>query len=717
MKYFLSFTVILITISLIAQKKIELANITDGTFTQRTVHSVNWMNNGQFYSALTDNQVLKFDVTTGEVVESLVNGNDLGIKVDDYSISADESQVLLLTERKSIYRRSFTAVYYLYDIQSGKAQLLSDGRQSYATLSPDGTKIAFTRDNNLFYKDLTSQKEIAITSDGEFNSIINGSTDWVYEEELYLTKAFVWSVDSKKIAYYRFDERGVKEYNLQLWNEGQLYPENYVYKYPKAGEDNSKIEIYVYHLDGGEKVKADIGKETDVYIPRVYWTKDPNTVSIQRLNRLQNRVEVLHVNVKNGSSKVILTDESETYIDFNFCDDLKYLDDGKSFLFSSEKSGFKHFYLYDMDGKLIRQITQGNYEAVDLVGLDQSTKTPVLYYTSTEVSSLERHFYSIDLKGKNKQKLTADPGISRINMSNDCSYYMKYQSAANNPLEVSLYKTSENELIKVLEDNSLLSKAIQEYALVQKEFFTLETIDGTKINAFYLKPDDFSMDKKYPVLVYQYSGPGSQNVSNSWGGSHFIFHQQLVQKRYIVVIVDTRGTGYRGSDFKKVTYKQLGKYETEDLIATGKHLASQPFVDKNRIGIWGWSYGGYMSSLAILKGNEVFSTAMAVAPVTTWRYYDNIYTERYLQRPQDNPSGYDENSPIEFANQLKGKFLLVHGTGDDNVHFQNTVVFQDKLIDAGKQFESFYYPDRPHSMGNRRGHLYELMTNFILDNL
>lgn len=717
MKYYLSCVLLALITLTQAQKQIQLANITDGTFSQRSVRSVNWMNDGQYYSALSENKVEKYDVTTGEVVETIVDGNELDIFINDYRFSADESQVLLLTERQSIYRRSFTAIYYVYDRSSGNSQLLSEGRQSYATFSPDGSKIAFTRDNNLFYKDLATDSEVAITADGEFNKIINGSSDWVYEEELYITKAFEWSVDSKKIVYYRFDERNVREYNMQLWNDAALYPQDYVYKYPKAGEDNSVIELYVYHLNNKSKVPVDIGEETDIYIPRVYWTKDAELISVQRLNRRQNVLDVLHVNASTGKSEVVLTDESDTYIDFTFCDDLTYLDNGKQFLFSSEKSGYKHFYLYDMNGNLDRQVTSGDYEAVELVGLDQSKKTPVLYYTSTEISPLEQHFYQIDLRSKGKKKLSDKAGNSSINMSDDCSYYMTYHSAADQPLKVSLYKTAENQLIKVLEDNAGLAQVTADYQVSDKEFFTFNTVDGTSLNGFYLKPKDFSAGKEYPVLVYQYSGPGSQNVSNSWSGSHFTFHQYLVQQGYIVAVIDTRGTGSRGEAFKKLTYKQLGKYETEDLIATGKYLANLPFIDSDRIGVWGWSYGGYMSSLAILKGADVFSIAIAVAPVTTWRFYDTIYTERYLQRPQENASGYDDNSPIHHADKLTGNFLLIHGTGDDNVHFQNAVALQNELIKAGKQFDTFYYPDKAHGLGNRRGHVYEMMAEFLLEKL
>ena len=698
-----------------AQKQIEVSNIIDGSFSQKSVRSLNWMKDGQYYSALADNKVIKYDVRTGEEVETLVDGEALSLSIDDYNFSEDETMVLLLTDRQSIYRRSFTAVYYIYSREDGSLEKLSDGRQSYATLSPDNQKIAFTRDNNLFYKDLSSGQEVAVTTDGKFNFIINGSTDWVYEEELYLTKAFEWSPDSRKIAYYRMDESSVREYNMQVWNNGALYPEDYRYKYPKAGEANSLVEINLFDLQAKSKIKADIGTETDIYIPRIYWTKSAQTLSIQRLNRLQNQLDILHVDAATGSSKVILTDKSDTYIDFTFCDDLTYLDNGKQFLFSSEKSGFKHFYLYNMDGSLVRQVTTGDFEAISLVGLDQSKKTPLLYYISTEDSPLERQLYVVALTGKGKKKLTPEAGTYRINMSGDCSYYMSYFSSAERPLTVSLYQTAGNTLVKTMEDNAKLNDSMKEFSIAKKEFLQIDNGQGTMLNAFLLKPADFSADKKYPVLIFQYSGPGSQNVSNSWGGGHFAWHQLLVQRGYVIAVVDTRGTGYRGEAFKKQTYGKMGQYEAEDHIAAAKWFGTQSWVDANRIGIWGWSYGGYMSTLAMLKGEGIFKSALAVAPFT-WKYYDTIYSERYLGLPQDNEAGYEDNNIVNHADKLQGSYFIIHGTGDDNVHFQIAVAMQEALIKAGKQFDSFYYPDKAHGLGYY-GHLYQMMTDWMLENL
>lgn len=714
-KYVFLLLTVVWMLPLLAQQKLEVKNATDGTFRQKSVRSLNWMNDGQFYSALSENKVVKYSVRTGEEVETIVDGNALDITITSYSFSDDESMVLIMTDRKSIYRRSYTAVFYLYEREGKSIRPLSEGRQSYATLSPDNTKVAFTRDNNLFYLDLNTDQEVAVTEDGKFNSIINGSADWVYEEELYLTQAFEWSADSKRLAYIRFNEKGVREYNLQYWDEGALYPRDYRYKYPKPGEANSTVEVHIYSLSNAEKVKVDIGTETDIYIPRIYWTKDANLLAVQRLNRLQNQLDLLHVNAEDGSSKTILTDKSDTYVHFTFCDDLTYLDNGKQFVYSTERSGYKHFYLYNMDGTLANAITKGDYSAMSLVGLDQ--KRRVLYYASTEDSPLEFHLYSVSLSGKGKKKLSSKAGRNTINMSDDCSYYMNYHSSATTPTNVSLYQTKGNSLVKVMEDNAELKKKIDDYGLVDKEFFQIANDNGDQLNGFFLKPADFDESQQYPLLIFQYAGPGSQQVANRWAGGHYMLHQYLAQQGYIIAVVDPRGTGYRGEAFKKVTYKQLGRYETDDLIAVAKRLGDYNYIDQSRMGIWGWSYGGYTSSMCILKGNDVFKTAIAVSPVTTWRFYDTIYTERYLQRPQDNPDGYDDNSPLQHTEKLKGNFLLVHGTGDDNVHFQNSVVLHDKLVENGKQFDSFYYPDRPHSMGNRRGHLYQMMADYIMEKL
>lgn len=703
-----------------AQEKITLADLHEkGTFRQESVYNVNWMNDGKFYSALDNNQVNKMDVTTGETAEILVSGDELepNIKIKSYSFSKDESKILLATDVNYIYRRSFTAKYYVYDFQRETLTPLAENVQMYATFSPDASKVAYVFENNIYIVNLSSGEETQITNDGKINSLINGGSDWVYEEEFYVTKTFYWSPNSQKLAFMTLDESQVKEYTLQKWNDGQLYPENYVYKYPKAGEANSDVWVSVYNLEDGKTTKIDVGKEKDQYIPRVQWTKDSNLLSIIRMNRRQNVMDILHANATSGNTQLVLKEVSDTYVALNYCDDLTYLDDGKHFIHSSEKDGFKHLYLHNLKGDLVRQITSGNWEVESIAGIDQ--KAGKIYYVSTEVSPLDRTFYEIGFNGKKKKALGPLVGITRINMSNDNQYYLNYYHNASTPLKVALYQSKGNKEIKVLKDNAALAETAQKYDLVGKEFFDFAIEDGTQLNGYFLKPNDFDPSKKYPVIVYQYSGPGSQNVQHGWAGSHFYWHQLMVQKGYIVAVIDPRGTGARGEYFKKMTYRNLGKYETLDLITGAEYLASLDYVDDDRIGIWGWSYGGYMAGNAILDGNEVFSAAVSVAMVSNWRFYDTIYTERYMDTPQNNPDGYDDNSPLSKVDKLKGKYLVVHGTGDDNVHFQHSIVYTDALLEAGKQFDSFFYPDRTHGIGEdgARKHLFTMMTDWWLENL
>ena len=706
------------------QQKITIRDFTEkGTFRQNSIAGINWMNDGNFYTTLRDNKIIQFKITTGEEQRVIFDGNTLEgqRKINDYAFSNDEKKLLLMTDRESIYRRSYTAEFYIYDTDKKRLTRLSEnGRQAYATFSPDGSKVGFTRDNDLYYVTLDNMQEVRVTDTGEKRKVINGSSDWVYEEELSLTKAFFWSPDGEKLAFYTFDESHVKEYALQKWHEGALYPEDYRYKYPKAGERNSVVSIHIHDLGSGKTLTADTGGETDIYIPRIKWTKTKGLLSVIRLNRLQNKLEILHVEASSGKSTRAFAQLYTTYVDIDEADDLTYLNDEKHFIISGEKSGYKHLYLYTMTGQLVRQITNGDWEVKDFIGINEQSGGKTIYYVSTEISPLERHFYRIDLSGRKKTRLSSQEGINQVNMSNDFGYYLNYHHNATTPLNVNLFRTRGNKMIKTLEANQKLRETAAAYALSKKEFFTFKTSAGTELHGYMLKPINFDENKKYPVLLYQYSGPGSQSVTNGWGGGHFYWHQMLTQQGYIVAVVDSRGTGSRGVDFQKVTYKQLGKYETEDHIEAAQYLGNLKYIDQSRIGIWGWSYGGYISSLVLLKGAAYFKTAIAVAPVTSWRFYDTIYTERYLQKPQDNPAGYDDNSPITHAGKLKGNFLLIHGTADDNVHFQNAVVLQNALVAEGKQFQSFYYPDRAH--GIRKGkstrlHLYQMMTDFLLGNL
>lgn len=697
------------------KKKITLEDVfKSSTFSQKSVYGINWMKDGNFYSSLSrDNapKIVKINLATGEEEEVLVDGEKIGVDFSNYSLSEDERFALLSSKVERIYRRSSKAIYHIVDLNTSEVQpLLNEEKVSYASLSPDNTKVAYVKDNNLYYKDLLRGSVTQVTTDGKENAIINGAADWVYEEEFSMAQAFAWSPDGKKIAFIRFDESEVPVFNMQLW--GELYPKDHLFKYPKAGEDNSKVGIRIFHLESSNTVKIDVGSNQDIYLPRIYWTGNAEKLAFIRLNRLQNQMDLLHADASDGKSTLILQEESSTYVDLNNNDNLQYLSDNKSFITTSEKDGYKHIYHYDMDGKLIRQLTSGNWEVSSLVGIDEKNKQ--IYFESTEISPLERHLYVINLNGKGKKLLTPSPGTHSTNMSPDFKYYINSHSTATQPLTVSLFE-AKGKKIKVLEANEELVKRIGGFDFAEKEFFTVQSVDGHDLNGYLIKPANFDPNQSYPLLMYVYGGPGSQNVRNAWGGIRDFWHHHLAAEGYIVACVDNRGTGGRGRDFKHMTYANLGKLETEDQIAAAKYLGDRSYIDKSRIGIWGWSYGGYMSSLSLMLGNDVFKAAIAVAPVTTWRYYDTIYTERYLQTPQLNAKGYDDYSPISHVNKLKGNYLLIHGTGDDNVHFQNSVDLVDALIAADKQFESFYYPNRNHGIsgGNTSWHLYRMMTDFV----
>jgi dipeptidyl-peptidase-4 len=722
------------TTSIQAQQKLPLT-LEDiwakPTFRSASVPGFNWMNDGRYYSAFNENNLMQYEVTTGKAVKTLVSAAELTpagaakwLGVDNYLFNADESKVLFSTNTEPIYRRSARASYYVFDLGTRKlAPLSPGGKQGYATFSPNGKRVAFTRDNNVFVTELATMQETAVTTNGVANNLINGSADWVYEEEFGFAQGFFWSPDSKQIAFYTFDESQVPEYDMQEW--GGLYPKEYRFKYPKAGEKNSVVSVSAYDVASARTTKMDVGPNPDQYIPRVQWTQVPNTLSIQRLNRLQNKLEVLHGDAATGKTTVVLTDTNPAYVEIN--DDLNYLAGGKQFLFTSEKDGYQHLYLHDMNGKQVRQLTKGSWEISQINGFDP--KTGYVYYTSTEASPLQRHLYRINLKGSGKQRISeAGNGTDVVNMSPDTKYFLNNHSSAGVPAVVSLREGSTGKLVKTLEDNAKLKQTLAQYDLGKHEFFTFKTSEGVELNAWMIKPTNFDPAKKYPVLMHVYGGPSfgsgsTQTVLDNVGGgtalTNYLWHQLLAEKGYIVVSVENRGTSGRGSAFRKATYANLGKLETVDQAEGAKYLGGLPYVDKSRIGIWGWSYGGYMTSLAMTKNADLFKMGIAVAPVTNWRYYDTVYTERYLKTPQENPGGYDDNSPVQFAQNLKGKFLLVHGTGDDNVHFQNSIAFVDALIKANKDYQTLYYPNRNHGIsgGNTRLHLYRQMTNFVTQNL
>ncbi|MEX0723770.1 MAG: S9 family peptidase [Gracilimonas sp.] len=710
------------TVATMAQDKkpVEFEHLFDNTFSQNNVQNVRWMNDGEFYSATSDNKISRYNIIDG-TEQVIFDGADFEgsnsekpFIIQGYQFSADESKLLIRTDVEQIWRRSTRENYFVYDIDAGELSKLteSDEKQQYAELSPQGDRAAFVRDNNLFWVDLATGNETQITEDGEFNKIINGAADWVYEEEFGFAKAWFWSPDGDRIAFYRFDEERVNEFFMTEW--GGLYPEAVKFKYPKAGEKNSIVSIHVYHVGSGETVDMEIGEETDQYIPRINWTNDNDLLAIRRMNRLQNKQDLLFANAETGDSRAILTEESETWIDVH--DDLYFLDNGEQFITTSDKDGYNHIYLYNMEGEELQQVTSGEWDVTNFIGHNERNYR--LFYVSTEESSLQRHLYSTRVDGKRKAKLTEGEGWHGINMSRDFKYYIDTWSDYNKPAKVSLHREDGSE-VRTLEANAELSQRLDEYHFIQKEFMTMD-VNGVELNAYMMKPADFDSTQKYPVLMYVYGGPGSQTVTRNFESAQRpMWHQYLVNQGYIVVSVDNRGTGGKGRDFKKQTYKKLGQLETADQIEAAKQLSAIDYIDENRIGIWGWSYGGYMSSLALAEGADVFSTAIAVAPVTHWKYYDTIYTERFMQTPQLNPEGYNEGSPITKAGQIEGNYLLIHGTGDDNVHYQNTIDMIDALVAEDVDFETMIYPDRNHGIygGNTRRHLYRLMTDFILENL
>jgi dipeptidyl-peptidase-4 len=689
-------------------------------FAQRSVYGLNSMKDGKSFASIQrDPQtgkifVAKNNFSDGKINKALYFQEDLIHQSDTLELStdfsSDEKKALIAQDEEPIYRHSTKANYYVYELDSKKIiEVSSRGKQSFASFSPDGSKIAFVRDNNLFVKDLGNDLgETQITTDGSVNRIINGQSDWVYEEEFAFAKAFFWSPDGQSIAYYRFDEALVPEYSMTIFDK--LYPTAYKYKYPKAGEKNSVVSIHVYSLPRQTTVKIDVGQETDQYIPRVRWT---NSSSL--LNRHQNKLDYLLADAVSGKSRVILTETDKYYIDIEK-EQLTFLNNGKQFINVSERDGFNHIYLYDMNGKVVRQITKGNWEVTELYGVDEKTQT--VFFQSAENSPSQRDVFSIKLNGTGKKRLNNQTGTNHATFSADFSYFILNHSTANQPAYITLNDRSGN-TVRLLEDNAALKARLADFKIAPTEFFSFKTSEGVSLNGWMIKPSDFDPKKKYPVLMFVYGGPGSQSVADAWGGTRNKWYNMLAQQGYIVACVDNRGTGFRGAEFKKMIYKNLGKYETEDQIEAAKWLGKQSFVDAGRIGMFGWSYGGYMSSLCITKGADVFKMAIAVAPVTNWRFYDTIYTERYLQTPQENPAGYDDNSPVNFAHLLKGKFLLIHGTGDDNVHFQNSVVLSEALIQANKPFEQAYYPDKNHGIygGETSMHLYSKMTDFIINNL
>lgn len=705
----------------------------NNTFGLKYAPAFNVMNDGKSYSVLKGEgtsgwKISALAMETGEEVKTIFSHTKLEDKIvpGGYEFSNDESMLLITMGEERIYRHSSRSTVWVVRL-SDKAVYKIPGKVMYPTLSPDNSNLAYVRDNNLYIYNLQSGTEKAVTTDGVKNKIINGGVDWVYEEEFSMSRGFEWNNTGSMIAYYKFDESAVKEFSMDWW--GNLYPDQERWKYPKAGEDNSKVRVFVHHLHLKTTTEVIYGTPEGVppgaissptpkpeYIPRIQWTADSITLSFQTLNRTQNEWKLVFNTFKKDGLMVrdVLKESAETYIDIT--DNLHFAADGRCMFYTSEKSGYNHIYMLDLKKYTEKAVTSGNWDVTGIKSIDE--KNELVYYTSSEVSPTEDHFYCIGFNGKKKKDLVPEAGNHIITMGKGNQYFTDMSSTIASPYSFRLYRT-DGKWSKALELNESARELMAKYKFGSSELSSLTTESGQTLNYWIMKPADFDPSKKYPVLMHVYGGPGHNTVRNSYGGRNYLWHQLLTEKGYIVVSVDNRGTGNRGRAFKHSTYLQLGKLEHEDQTAAAKWFATQTWVDKERIGIWGWSFGGYMSSLCITKSADVFKAAIAVAPVTNWRYYDNIYTERFLRTPQENPTGYDENSPINFTNGIKGKYLIIHGTGDDNVHFQNSVEMVNAMIKSGVSYDSEFYPNRNHGIGDRAAqyHLYKRMTGFILDNL
>ena len=711
-----------ICFTVVGQQKITIDEIYNGTFRTKGMDELQSLKNTNQYTVLNADRQSRsmsidlYDFATLKKVSTLIDTKSfpaLSKGINSYTFDASEKMILLACNTNQIFRHSFTADYFLFNIATKQLKKLFDFQVQEPTFSPDGKKIAYAKGNNLYVYDVASAKATAITADGVKNSIINGITDWVYEEEFAFVRAFDWSADSKKVAYIRFDESKVPEFSMSMFKK-DLYPTIETFKYPKAGEKNAVVSLHIFDVNSNNVKNINLGNYSDFYIARMKWTNDANTLSAQVLNRHQNNLDLLFVNGDTGAVKVVLNEKDKAYVDVT--ENLTFLKDN-SFIWTSEKDGFNHIYLYDKTGKLKNQVTKGKWDVTSYYGLDEKTST--VFYQSVENGSTNRDVYKVSLDGKNKMRLSTETGTTNATFSPNFQYFISTFSSATMPTKYTLNEAKSGKEVQAIQNNEALSAKLKSYDLPSKEFFVLKTEKGNELNAWMIKPKDFDASKKYPVFMFQYSGPGSQQVANSWINSNDYWFMMLSQQGYIVACVDGRGTGYKGADFKKVTQLQLGKYEVEDQIDAAKVIGNYSFVDKTRIGIFGWSYGGFMASNCLLKGNDVFKMAIAVAPVTNWRFYDSIYTERYMTTPQENASGYDDNSPINHVNKLKGKYLLIHGSGDDNVHVQNTMQMMEALIQSNKQFDSQIYPDNNHGIygGNTRIQLYNKMTNYIKDNL
>lgn len=688
---------------------------TNYSFYATGVPGFNFMEDGVHYLRVQDNKIVSNHLITG-VSNAIIfdastfkgkkgfNGN-----VGSYLLSEDERFLMIPTEKETIYRHSYLAKYYYFDRTTEAFDMILKEKISNPSFSSSGDKVAYIYKNNLFVKNLESQQTDTVTHNGAWNQVINGQADWVYEEEFGFTKAYEWNADDTHIAYLEFDETDVKEFTMTNYFGG-LYPEYQTFKYPKVGEKNSKVKAYVYDVTRGKKVAVPL--KNYEYIARIKWTPDPKKVLFYTLNRHQNTLRVELFDLDKQTLKTIVEEKSKYYVDVH--DNLTFVNDDQ-FLWTSEKSGYNQLYLCGLSGGCAA-LTTGNKEVTNVYGFDKKNKT--VYYQLVGNTPMDRSIASIHVSTKQIALIESGTGTNNAQFSSTYDYYVHNYSTINSP-PVYTVKDRKKVVVRPLVDNNHVVELMDQYQTSHVDFIQVPTSDGVKLNGYMIKPANFNPKQTYPVFMYVYGGPGSQTVKNSWGGQNYWWFQSLVQEGYIVVSVDNRGTGARGEEFKKMTYLQLGKYEIEDQINVAKWLGDQPYVDAARIGMFGWSYGGYMSSLAITKGANVFKMAIAVAPVTNWKWYDSIYTERYMQTMKENEKGYSENSPVNFTHLIKGKYLIVHGNSDDNVHFQHAAEMVRNMISNDVQFETYFYPNRNHGIygDNARKHLFTKMSNFVLENL
>lgn len=709
---------------LVQAQSLTLENIfLHNQYREKRPDNLRFQKDDRFYTEQEGTSILLKETLSGKTHDTLIHHTDTlnkrSFQLFDYAFSDDESFLLLAGNRKNIYRRSYTADYCLIHLPTHTTQALLP-KCSYATLSPDGSKVAYVRDNNLFYYDIAQKKEVAVTTDGRKNFIINGSTDWVYEEEFEFTQAFFWSPDNKYLAYYRFDETEVPEYNMQKWAGN--YPIDYRFKYPKAGEKNAKVAILIRNIASQATTLVPMHDRHDFYIPKIAWTPLAHTIAIRKLDRSQTKLTYYHFHAAANQldSLFEIDNQQQRPIEMHN-DDFQYTEGKKKcILFGMEdSSGLRKPALYDIRSKKIGRQHKGLALPGEIASIDQVTNGRVWDYYTCYENAIGKSCYVVSRKTLGIRKISRTKGTHAIQVSEAGNYYLLTHSSAGIPSTVTLFDAKTQLPLRTLEDNAPLRAELDKLQLPKQTFFSFKTSENITLNGWMIKPSHFDSTQHYPVIQYVYGGPGSQMVVDTWTGSTYLWHQYLASQGFIVACVDGRGTGGRGTEFRTCTYKKLGELETKDQIETAKYLGSLPYVDKNRIGIWGWSFGGYLSTNSLFWGSDVFKAAIAVAPVTNWRFYDSIYTERYLSTPQDNAVGYDRNSPIHYADKLKGHYLLIHGTSDDNVHFQNTLALQEALIKAGKQFETFVYPNKAHGIsgGNTRWHLYTLMTNFWKANL